>query len=155
MRDESVFLILSALLIISGVVLVLAAMMRRQRIVEMAHKERMAMIERGLGPVSPSQADPASALFLHDRTTAATRSRMLSGGIAVIGFGLGLMTLIGIAGGASDAAVGIGGAIMVLGASFVVIALVRGRDPEPPLPPPSYPPPSWPVPPPPPRRDGE
>lgn len=129
MRDGDVaFWSLAMVMIIGGVVIVLAAMMRRQKIIEMAHKERMAMIERGVGPAVPNPADPMAMLQQGRTTVAMARSRMLSGGIAVIGLGMALMTLIGIAAGEAAIAVGIGGAVAVLGASFVVIALIRGRD---------------------------
>lgn len=143
MHDGSMFFILCVALIVSGVVLVLASMLRRQKIVEMAHKERMALIERGLPP-GPA-TDPAP--FGHGRLDpiGERRSRMLSGGIVVIALGLALMLLIGVAGGASESAMGVGGAIAIIGAAFVVIALVQ-RHAVPP-PPPFSPPPF--------RRDGE
>jgi hypothetical protein len=48
-------------------------------------------------------------------------------GILFIGLGLGLGMLIGFAAGAPDAAAGVGGAIVMLGAALVVNALVKAR----------------------------
>ena len=53
-------------------------------------------------------------------------------GILLIGFGLGLGLLIGFAGGAPDSAVGVGGAVVVLGAAMVVNAVVLDRRGGPP-----------------------
>ena len=129
MRDGDVaFWSLAMVMIIGGVVIILAAMLRRQKILEMAHRERMAMIERGLGPAMPNPLGPAAPWEPGPTSASAVRSRLLSGGIAVIGFGAALTVLIGIAAGELAIAIGIGGAVAILGASFVVIALVRARD---------------------------
>jgi hypothetical protein len=141
--NDAMFWFSWVVMIVGGIVIILMAMLRRQKIIEMAHRERMAMIERGMVP--PITHHGPVALVpggLHDRDT---RSRMLSGGIVVIAFGLGLMMIIGIAGDSPESAVGIGGAIAILGAAFVVIAMVQRNQPAPPLPPPSspFPPPPY------------
>jgi hypothetical protein len=128
MQEEEVAfifgVILMPLLLLCGVVVVLMAMWRRTKITEMAHRERMAMIERGLAP-PPITGDPiGSGPFTYRRDVP---SRRLSGGIVVIGFGLGLMVLIGFAAGAPAIGVGLGGAVAILGVAFVVTALVQGE----------------------------
>ena len=101
----------------AGVFVIFLAMRQRSELLQMHHRERMAMIERGQIPVSA----PRSAL---------AQSRALSMGIIVIGLGLALMTVVSIAGGSPEAGVGVGGAIAIVGAAFVVRSqLVR---PEPP-----------------------
>jgi hypothetical protein len=100
----------------------------------MAHRERLAMIERGLTPPSPVHPEMRGD---SPRQVGSARSRRsMSLGILTIGLGLGLGVMIGFAGGAPDAAVGIGGAIVLVGGALVVNAVVAGRvgsDPPPPV----------------------
>ncbi len=128
MEEAVITLLIGSLTIVTGTILILMAMWRRMKFREMYHRERMAMIERGMVP-PPDMSDPL--VWLAERKTGTiARSRMLSGGIMVIGFGLGLMLLMGIAGDAPTSAVGVGGAIVILGFSLVVIAFVQGERPE-------------------------
>ncbi len=130
MEEVVVILLMGSLAIITGTILILMAMWRRMKFREMHHRERMAMIERGMMP--PAESHPTSPSFqpqFHDHRSVTGR-RMLSGGIAVIGLGLGLMVLIGVAGEAPEVAFGLGGSIIVVGLAFVVIALVQGERPQ-------------------------
>lgn len=144
-NPEILFFLLPITLVVGGFAIVLLGIWKQTRIKEMEHRERLALIERGLVPPSESAETPAVALLGRHGATP-RRARLLSGGIVVIGFGLALMMVIGFAGGAPDVAMGIGGAVVVLGASFVVNAIVTGRleqgappapgvSPEPPAPP--------------------
>ena len=59
---------------------------------------------------------------------------MMSGGIVIVGFGLALATVIGFASREPEIAVGIGGAVAILSAAFIVTAYVTQREaaePEP------------------------
>lgn len=139
MEEAVASVLVAVLMLVLGTFIILMAMWRRMKYREMHHRERMAMIERGLAP--PAEADPSSPLAqlrLHEQHRTVTGRRMLSGGIAIIGFGLGLIVLIGIAGQSPETAMGLGGAITVLGLAFVVIALVQGERPQPPH---AFPPP--------------
>jgi hypothetical protein len=104
-------------MIIGGVVIVVAGMRHRARMMEMAHRERLAMIERGLTP-------PPELSAAYQARPAARSNRLLSFGIVIVGLGLGLAMLIGFASREPEIAVGVGGAIVVLGAAFIVTALV-------------------------------
>ena len=97
--------------LVAGVVVIVVGLNYRARMRELRHKERLAMIERGLFP--PPEFEAGSV------ATAASQ-RSLSLGIIVVGLGLGLTVLIGIAGGALDVGLGVGGAIAILGAAFIV-----------------------------------
>lgn len=104
----------------------------RARIRELEVRERIAMIERGLVP--PPEKDPDGfdrAMARYDRSrirtdarewpgTRRTPARYRSAGVMLIGVGLGLMVLIGVAGGERDAAVGVGGMIVIIGMAFFV-----------------------------------
>ena len=103
---------ISFLTVVGGVVLILAALRYRLQVRELRHKERLAMIDRGLAP-PPEFEPPATA-------GRGLKQRSLSFGIVVVGLGFALMFLIGIAGGALEAGVGIGGAIAILGVAFII-----------------------------------
>ena len=122
-----------------GVFIIFMGLRQRSQQLEMHHRERMAMIERGQIPLNEPSA------LLHDRPVslnAATRSsRSLSMGIIVVGLGFALMTIIGIAGESPEIGVGVGGAIAILGGAFIARAMIVRPDsgspmaaPPPPLP---------------------
>lgn len=110
----------------SGVFIIFMGLKQRSQQLEMLHRERMAMIERGQIPLS----DPDH----HDRrvinTGAAPSSRSLSMGIIVVGLGLALMTIISVAGESPEVGIGVGGAIAIIGGAFIVRSmLVRPEGP--------------------------
>lgn len=132
MNDDMIVfaLLLNTIFILGGVIVIIMAMHQRTKKIEMQHRERMAMIERGLAP-SP-ETDPAQVEAYQVRRA---MSRFTSLGIAIVGVGLSLMLLIGVAGGAPDAGVGVGGAVVVLGAAFIVNGYLRsGSEALPPAP---------------------
>ena len=70
----------------------------------------------------------------------APAARSLSFGIVIVGLGLAMMTIISIAGESPESGVGVGGAIAILGAAFIVRSMVVREDPPyPPLPGPKPP----------------
>jgi hypothetical protein len=113
-----------------GIVKVLAA----ARVRELQIRERIAMIEKGLVP-SPEK-DPhgfESAMGQYDRYSVLSQSRAAGrhrrAGIVLIGVGVGLALLIGLAGNESlSTAIGVGGFIAVLGAAFLINSLLEARD---------------------------
>jgi hypothetical protein len=121
----------------------------RARLRELEIRERIAMIERGLVPAP--EADPRGferAMARHETVVvrkAPARSR--SAGVIVMGVGLALMFLIGFAGGEPGAAIGVGGALMIVGVAFFINGLLSGGHdtgyeryvppPTPPSPPPA------------------
>jgi hypothetical protein len=137
MPSELVVIIVFALIIGAGLIVVFSSLWHRARILEMAHRERLAMIERGL---APSEVPP---LTYQDpqRRRSARSSKLISAGIINVGLGLALALLIGITSGAPEIAVGVGGAIMVLGITLIVTAMVvrAGGSAELELPPPGAP----------------
>jgi len=105
----------------SGVFIIFMGLKQRSQQLEMLHRERMAMIERGQIPLS----DPDH----HDRrvvinTGAAPSSRSLSMGIIVVGLGLALMTIISVAGESPEVGIGVGGAIAIIGGAFIVRSML-------------------------------
>jgi hypothetical protein len=100
----------------SGVFVIFLAMRQRAEMLQMQHRERMAMIERGQVPIN--EGPP-----LRPGSSAAT-SRSMSLGIIVVGLGLALMTIISIAAETPTVGIGIGGAVVIVGAAFIVRSLV-------------------------------
>ncbi len=105
-----------------GVFIIFMGLRQRSQQLEMHHRERMAMIERGQIPLDQP------AVQYHDRPAtiggAARSSRSLSIGIIVVGLGLALMTIISVAGEAPEAGIGVGGAIAILGGAFIARAML-------------------------------
>jgi hypothetical protein len=119
---ELLAVILSLATLLGGVVVILAGLWYRARMRELGHQERLAMIERGMIP--PPEFEPLDPTF-----APAQRSR--SFGIVVVGLGFALMFLIGIAGGAPESGVGIGGAVVIVGAAFIARSIFA--PPPPPM----------------------
>lgn len=103
----------------AGVFLIFLAMRQRSEVLERQHRERMAMIERGHIPLAEPQ---------HRRGAS---SRSLSLGIIVCGLGFALMTIIGIAAETPGVGIGVGGSIVILGASFIIRSIVVRPDAAP------------------------
>lgn len=138
---------------LAGVFLILSAIRHRAHSLEMAHRERMAMIEKGVVPspeLNPGHRawsglpalPPQSGYIDH-----AGAHRSLTLGIVIVAIGLGFMSIIGFAAETPNVALGIGGAIVIVGAAFVVIGQVKRSTamqwtpgvPPPPIPAPSAP----------------
>jgi len=101
----------------------------QRRIREMEHRERLAMIERGLIPspeLDPGLFERRTGMDSGPESPVASRSRSI--GVLLMGMGLGLTIMISFAGGAPSTGIGIGGAIAVLGAAFYVNGTLTRRD---------------------------
>ncbi len=130
MNDSEMMVLLFGLIIFAGVAVLWMAMQSRRRFREMEHRERLAMIDRGLIP-SP-ELDPAAFERRSNVTPPAQESqptsRARSSGVMLIGFGLGLTMLLAFAFGEPEVGVGLGGAFALLGAAFLVNAMLSARD---------------------------
>ncbi|MEP7118857.1 MAG: DUF6249 domain-containing protein [Acidobacteriota bacterium] len=124
-EDEVVFIsrlmVLPAILIVGGVVVMIATIIRNGKVAEMRHLERMAMIERGI--------TPPEAVEMVDGARRAYGFK-LTLGIMLCGFGLGLGMLITFAAAEEGVALGVGGAFVMLGLAFIAAAFVPGRGRE-------------------------
>jgi hypothetical protein len=135
---------------LGGFIYLIVRTVSRNRVRELEIRERIAMIERGLVPAP--EVDPRGferAMARHDTVVlrnAPTRSR--SAGVIFMGIGAALMFLIGFAGGEPGAAIGVGGALIIIGLAFFLNGLMSGgRDrpnferyaPPPPVRPPTPP----------------
>lgn len=116
-----------------GVLLILMAMYQRTKTLEMQHRERLAMIERGIAP-APGR-DPVEFERWQQLEARPTHSPATTLGVVTVALGLGLVLIIGFAGRAIDIAVGIGGSIVVLGIAFIAIGELKRRSQPPQWPP--------------------
>ena len=118
MRSEDVVLAITiTVVIVAGAALIIAAMANRRRVREMEHRERLAMIERGLMPAPratrpPSRRPQGSRRPLHE-----PGERYRTAGVLMIGLGLALMLIIGITASQASVGIGIGGGWAVVGAA--------------------------------------
>ena len=122
MQPEELFALVFVFGMFTGVFIIYMGLRQRSQQLEMRHRERMAMIERGQIPL----AEPASTTPYTQRMDAgaARSSRSLSLGIIVVGLGLAMMTIISIAGESAEVGIGVGGAVAILGGAFIVRSLV-------------------------------
>ncbi|HUQ86236.1 MAG TPA: hypothetical protein VM096_01675 [Vicinamibacterales bacterium] len=104
----------------SGVFIIYMGLRQRSQQLEMLHRERMAMIERGQIPLSEPHDYDRHA----NAHGGAPSSRSLSVGIIIVGLGLAIMTIISVAAASPEVGIGVGGAIAILGGAFIARSLV-------------------------------
>ena len=127
--EEVVLLIIFVLFVLVGLTLLVVAMGNRRHLREIAHRERLAMIERGVVPAperDPVKFEAGTGLASADAPPARRGERYRIIGVTMIGLGVGLALLIAFTAGAPDIALGVGGAWIALGAaSLLNYALIR------------------------------
>jgi hypothetical protein len=144
---DIIFALFPVLLMVGLFVLAALWISRRGRGRELAHRERLAMIEKGLMP--PAELYPGGPELYLGRsleagaTTSKAASRFRSAGVMFVGLGVAVGLIIGVAARQPGIAAGIGGAIMAIGAAMIVNGVLGVRDiageppsspPPPPLP---------------------
>jgi hypothetical protein len=113
--------------IVGSFVFIIIKTLAKARVRELEIRERIAMIERGLVP--PPEVDPRGfdrAMLMMSRME--RRERRGSGlhrraGVTLMGVGFGLMMLIGVAGGAMNEGIGVGGFFVIMGLAFFINGL--------------------------------
>ena len=119
MNEEVAIVLTFAVAVTGGVILIVASMNNRRRIREMAHRERLAMIQAGLLPspeLDPARFEVASGLAPRQPRRG---EKYRTAGIGLIGFGLALMFLIGGAAEQVEIGIGVGGAWAILGGALL------------------------------------
>jgi hypothetical protein len=144
LNDGLFFLLLPAIVLLGGLGFVYAGIYSRLKAREMAHRERLAMIERGLMP--PPETDPRIPQFYSAVLARGSRSsRQRSAGVLMVGLGLALVMIISLVASDPQVGLGVGGAVTIIGIAMLVNAQLGQRDPVvPPGPLPTEPPPSSP-----------
>ncbi|HET7218974.1 MAG TPA: DUF6249 domain-containing protein [Vicinamibacterales bacterium] len=121
---------LFTLLTVAGLAVMWMGLQSRRQQLEMQHRERLAMIERGLLP--PPELDPEAferQLGKGPARETTSSSRWRGAGIMMIGLGLALIFLLSFAAREPYIGLGVGGAFVLLGAAFVVNAMMLTRSP--------------------------
>jgi len=125
-----VFLLMT---IIAGVVLMMVAMNNRRAIREMEHRERLAMIERGVVPspeTNPAAFEAATGFSEPSKDDLDRTRRYRTAGVLLIGFGFGLIFVIGVAAGAPEVGWVICGAWISLGGASLLNYWLMSRRAE-------------------------
>jgi hypothetical protein len=115
-------------MVLGGMILIGLALRGRQRIRELAIRERIALIEKGLVP-SP-EADPArfEELVGLRRPISNKAARYRSAGVMVMGLGAALVFLLTFAAGVFQVAIGIGGGLFILGLAVFINGTIASGD---------------------------
>ena len=119
--------------LVGGFVLAMVGFIFRQRLRELAIKERIAMIEKGLVP-SP-EIDPARFEMLVGlrRPLNSKAERYRSAGVIIMGLGAALIFLLAFAAGVPRVAFGVGGGLAIIGLAAFLNGLMQtsGEPPRP------------------------
>jgi hypothetical protein len=113
------------LLITAAVVVAGMGIQSRRQIREMEHRERLAMIERGLAPPADLESTAVErSLSSEDAAMYARVLRWRTAGIIMIGLGLAYFFLVSFGVRNPEIGIGVGGAFTAIDAAFFVNALM-------------------------------
>jgi hypothetical protein len=130
-REEEVFVTIVSVIVFAALGVLWMAMTSRRAVREMEHRERLAMIQRGLVPApetDPLGFESAVAPFEGDSLRS---DRWRTAGTLTIGLGLALTMLLTFGAGEANVALGIGGAFTILGAAILLNGFQLGRSRRP------------------------
>ena len=130
---QNLIMVMFFVFLAGGFILAIISFIFRQRLRELAIRERIAMIEKGLVP-SP-ELDPARFEMLVGlrRPTNSKAQRYRSAGVIIMGLGVAMVFLLAFAAGTPRVAIGVGGGLAILGlAAFLNGTMQTGDDPTPP-----------------------
>jgi hypothetical protein len=122
---------IAMVLLVGGLALIAYMLGGRQRLRELAIRERIALIEKGLVP-SP-EVDPVrfESLIGLRRPVYSKAARYRSAGVIIMGLGAAMLVLLAFAAGVPEIGLGVGGGLAILGlAAFVNGSLMIDDDPE-------------------------
>ena len=133
MREEELFVSVVSIIVFAALGVLWMAMGSRRAVREMEHRERLAMIQRGMVPApetDPLGFENAIAPFEGDSLRS---ERWRTAGTLTIGLGLALTLLLSFTANQPNVGVGIGGAFIILGAAILLngYQLSRSRRPPP------------------------
>jgi hypothetical protein len=115
-----------AIILLGGLGLIAYTLSGRQRLRELAIKERIALIEKGLVPAPEVDPGRFETLVGLRRPVNSTAARYRSAGVILMGLGCAMLVLLAFAAGVPEVGLGIGGGLAVLGlASFINGSLVN------------------------------
>lgn len=129
---DVIYALIPVLLMVGLFVLAALWISRRGRGRELAHRERLAMIEKGLMP--PAELYPGGPELYLGRpsepggTISKAARRFRSAGVIFVGLGVAVGLIIGLAADQPGIAAGIGGGIVAIGAAMIVNGVLGARD---------------------------
>jgi hypothetical protein len=125
--EEEVVLTAITIVVFAALGVLWMAMANRRAVREMEHRERLAMIQRGLLP-SP-ESDPAGFEEGVEAFSGAglKSERWRTAGTLMIGLGIALMILLTFSAGQFAVGLGVGGAFATLGAAILFNGTQLGR----------------------------
>jgi hypothetical protein len=124
---EVTIALLPLIFIVGGIVIIALNMHHRMKLKALRSQERLAMIEKGLSVPAPEDLFERR-VTVRDVDSGIRVARHRTAGVLLIGLGIGLMLLIGVAADSPPAGIGIGGAVATIGAAFLVNSLLAARD---------------------------
>jgi hypothetical protein len=109
-----------AVMLLGGLGLIAYTLSGRQRLRELAIRERIALIEKGLVP-SP-EVDPArfESLVGLRRSANSAAARYRSAGVILIGLGCAMLVLLAFAAQVPEIGLGVGGGLAILGLAVFI-----------------------------------
>jgi hypothetical protein len=116
--------LLFAALVAGGFVLIVVMVLGRTRLSELAIKERIALIEKGLVPSPETDPERFDSMVGRRRPANPRGARYKTAGVMLMGLGGGMLLLIGFASGAPEVGFGVGGGIAVVGLAALLNGLV-------------------------------
>jgi hypothetical protein len=119
LQEEELVLVVVTMMIFGGIVILWMAISNRRAVREMEHRERLAMIQRGLIPAP--EVDPVAfeVATMGPEPGSRRSERWRSAGITFIGLGFALMMLLSFTAGEPNVGIGVGGAFAALGATLL------------------------------------
>jgi hypothetical protein len=125
--EEQVMVSIFSLMVFAGVAVLWLAMSNRRALREMEHRERIALIQAGIVPAP--EADPlAFETHFEPSSTLSRKDRWRTAGTLTIGFGAALLLLLSFTG-VGEIGIAVGGAFIVLGASFLLNGMLLSPTP--------------------------
>jgi hypothetical protein len=129
MDADELTILIPIVSIIGGLGIAALGIYKSMRLRELAYRERIAMIERGLvPPADPWGAGPGGRHRFRGTGDGIRASKYRTAGIVLIGLGAALLVLISFAGGQPAVGIGVGGAFAILGFAFIVSGRWEGGD---------------------------
>ena len=131
MNGEFFVAFVLALTLLGGLGLIAFTLSGRQRLRELAIRERIALIEKGLVPAP--ETDPArfETLVGLRRPVNSRASRYRSAGVILMGLGFAMLVLLAFAAGVPEVGLGVGGGVAIIGIAAFVNGMLMSRDDDP------------------------
>ena len=130
MIEDSFVAFVFAIILLGGLGLIAFTLNGRQRLRELAIRERIALIEKGLVP-SP-EVDPArfETLVGFRRPVNSRAARYRSAGVIVIGLGCAMLVLLTFAAQQLSIGIGVGGGLAILGLASYINGSLHADSPQ-------------------------